>query len=423
MKVLLVNWSWYPTGGDWTYIDNLKTLYEKNGYEVISLSTVNEKNVVTNSSAYFTNSPDYKSLNKNKNLYNGLKAVRNSVVSYDALRMISQILKDHDIKVAHLHNIHHYITPAIIWRLKRAGVKIIWSLHDYKIICPERTFISNGKICEKCITGTFQQCSLNKCKQNSLSASMLANVEASFYHKSGIYDKVDAYLCPSDFLKNKFREFGFNDAKLMVTNLCYDISLIDNFIFENEKSIVPLHRTFGEDYILYVGRIEDLKGIRTLIYAVKDSNIALKIVGTGAAEKELRELIQKENLNNIEFLGLRDKNSVFELTFNSKFVVCPSEWYENFPFSIIESFLFSKPVVGSRIGGIPELVIHGETGNLFEAGNIDDLREKLIELWNNEVLIKIMGAKARKHVYDIVNFDVHWGKLNSIINNITNNGN
>ena len=155
MKVLLVNWSWYPTGGDWTYINNLKTLYEKNGYEVISLSTLNEKNVDTDSSAYFTNSPDYKSLNKNKNLYNGLKAVKNSVVSFDALKTISQILEDHDIKVAHLHNIHHYITPAIIWRLKRAGVKIIWSLHDYKIICPERTFVSNGKICEKCITGYF----------------------------------------------------------------------------------------------------------------------------------------------------------------------------------------------------------------------------------------------------------------------------
>ena len=423
MKVLLVNWSWYPTGGDWTYIDNLKTLYEKNGYEVISLSTLNEKNVDTDSSAYFTSSPDYKLLNNNKSLYNGLKAVRNSVVSYDALKTVSQILKDHDIKVAHLHNIHHYITPAIIWRLKRAGVKIIWSLHDYKIICPERTFTSNGKICEKCITGNFQQCSLNRCKRNSLSASMLANAEASFYHKSGIYDKVDAYLCPSAFLKSKFREFGFNEAKLQVTNLCYDISLIDNFISENEKSIVPLRRSLEEDYILYVGRIVDIKGIKTLIYAVKDTNIVLKIVGTGPDEKELRELVHRENLNNIEFLGFRDKNSVFELTLNSRFVVCPSEWYENFPFSIIESFLFSKPVVGSRIGGIPELIIHGETGNLFEAGNIDDLRGKLTELWNNEVLTKIMGAKARKHVYDIVNFDVHWGRLNSIINNIISNGN
>ena len=103
-------------------------------------------------------------------------------------------------------------------------------------------------------------------------------------------------------------------------------------------------------------------------------------------------MVHRENLNNIEFLGFRDKNSVFELTLNSRFVVCPSEWYENFPFSIIESFLFSKPVVGSRIGGIPELIIHGETGNLFEPGNIDDLRGKLTELWNNDVLAKNNGC-------------------------------
>ena len=423
VKILLVNWSWYPTGGDWTYINNLQTLYEKNGYEVIALSTLNEKNVEVKSPAYFIKSPNYKLLNKNKNLYNGLKAVKNSVVSFEALNAISQILENHDIKIAHLHNIHHYITPAIIWKLKKAGVKIIWSLHDYKIICPESSFISNGKICEKCMTGNFYQCSLNKCKKNSLPASMLASSEAYFYHKSGIYNKVDAYLCPSVFLKKKFKQFGFSDTKLHVTNLCYDVSIIDNFIKENKKTAVSLRKTTGnEDYILYVGRIEDIKGIRTLIKAVENTDLKLKIVGSGAAEDELKEMVKKKNIHNIEFLGYQNKQSVFALTFKSRFVVCPSEWYENFPFSIIESFLFSKPVIGSNIGGIPELIIHGETGYLFRAGDADDLREKLMALWNNENLITIMGSKARNYIYDIVNFDSHWSKLNSILKNIMHNG-
>lgn len=424
MKILLINWSWYATGGDWTYVNNLKTLYEKNGYEVIPLSTRNEKNFKTTSPAYFINSPDYKFLNKNKNVINGLKAIKNSVVSFEALKTIDEILESHDIKIAHLHNIHHYITPAIIWKLKKAGVKIIWSLHDYKIICPESSFISNGKICEKCMTGNFYQCAFNKCKKNSLPASILASTEAYFYHKTGIYDKVDAYLCPSVFLKNKFKQFGFSDTKLHVTNLCYDISLIDNFINGNKKTIVSLNDGTGkEEYILYVGRIEDIKGIKTLINAVKDSTLKLKIAGSGNSLPELAELVRRENINNIEFLGFQDKLSVFELTLNSKFVVCPSEWYENFPFSIIESFLFSKPVIGSKIGGIPELVVDGETGYLFEPRNINDLREKLTSLWNNKTLINEMGAKARKYIYNIVNFDTHWSKLNSIINNITINDN
>ena len=173
MKILVVNWSWYPTGGDWTYISNVQKLYEKHGHEIIPFSTINEKNVATTPPAYFINSPDYKQLNKKKNLFNGLKVVKNSIVSFEALKKMDQVLAENDIKIAHLHNIHHYITPAIIWKLKKAGVKVIWSLHDYKIICPESLFISNGKICEKCIKGSFFHCALNKCKKNSLSASIL----------------------------------------------------------------------------------------------------------------------------------------------------------------------------------------------------------------------------------------------------------
>jgi len=420
MKILLVNWSWYPTGGDWTYVDNVRALYEMHGHEVIPLSTINEKNVPVKQPAYFVNSPDYKQLNKNKSLLNSYKAVRSSIVSSDALKKVEQALAENDIQIAHLHNIHHYITPAIIWKLKKAGVKIIWSLHDYKIICPESLFISNGKICEKCIGGNFFHCTINKCKKNSLPASMLASADAYFYHKSGIYKKVDAYLCPSNFLKNKFSSFGFSDSRLHVSNLCYNIPLIDNFIKEYDNIATTGKQ---ERYILYVGRIENIKGIRTLIYAVKGSGIKLKIAVTGAADEELRAFVKVEQLNNIEFLGFQNKQSVFELTHHSEFVVCPSEWYENFPFSVIESFLFSKPVVGSNIGGIPELVKHGETGYLFEPGNVNDLREKLIALWNDDFTAKEMGKKARTHVYGIVNFETHWTKLNFVINSIINNGN
>lgn len=421
MKILLVNWSWYPTGGDWTYISNVQKLYEQHGHEIIPFSTVNEKNIQTLPPAYFVKSPDYKLLNKNKNFFNGLKVVKNSIVSFEALKKMDEALAANDIKVAHLHNIHHYITPAIIWKLKKAGVKIIWSLHDYKIICPEGLFISNGKICEKCITGNFFHCSLNKCKKNSLSASVLASVEAYFYHKSGIYHKVDAYLCPSEFLKNKFRQSGFNDAKLYVSNLCYDIPYIDEFIKGYNNTGAGL--TPNDDYILYVGRLEDIKGIKTLVKAVKGTGIQLKIVGAGAAEGELKGLVEKEQVTNIQFLGFKDKPAVFELTLNARFVICPSECYENFPFSVIETFLFSRPVIGSKIGGIPELVIHGETGFLFEPGNVADLQEKMVSLWNNKALADEMGAKARKHVYGLVNFETHWSKINSIINNITTNGN
>ena len=418
MKVLLVNWSWYPTGGDWTYINNLKTLYEMHGYEIVALSTFNEKNTKTDYPAYFIDSPDYKQLNQQRNLASALKAIKNSIVSSKALKKVDLILAEHDIQIAHLHNIHHYITPAIISRLKKASVKVMWSLHDYQIICPQSLFISNGRICEKCMPAKFYQCTLNRCKRNSRAASLLASVEAYFYHKNHVYEKVDAYLCPSEFLKTKFSQFGFPDSKLHVTNLCYNISLVDGFINSYSRDLKPA--VSNEEFILYVGRVENVKGIKTLMKAIKHTPLQLKVVGTGEAMVSLKELVKEENYDNVQFLGFQDKNSVFELIFRSRFVVCPSEWYENFPFSIIESFLFSKPVIASNIGGIPELVVDGKTGYLFAYGNAEELRDKLLRLWNDKDLTTRMGDNARKHVYDIVNFDTHWTKLNSIINTISN---
>lgn len=404
MKIFIVNWSWYPTGGDWTYIENLKKLYELNGYEVIPFSTINLKNEISGYDEYFVKSYDYKELNKNKNISNGLKVLRTSVISRDALNKIDLFFNKYsDVKIAHLHNIHHYITPAIIKKLHDRGIKIIWTLHDFKIVCPENSFISNGKLCEKCITGNFYYCALNRCKKKSFLASSLASLEAYYYHSQSTYKLVDWYLCPSAFLKKKFLQFGFNESNLIVANSCYDISIIDRYIENNSSDF--LHKKY-EKFVLFIGRLEEIKGVRTLIEAVIDTEIILKIVGAGMEEQGLRKLAK--NYNNIEFLGYKSKEEVFELTMKASFVVCPSICYENLPFSVIESFLFSKPVVGSEIGGIPELVIDGTTGLLFEAGNAAHLCEKMNHLWRNEDIVAEMGKAAREHAYNMVNYTTHW---------------
>lgn len=412
MKILLVNWSWYPSGGDWTYIENIHKLYESKGFEIIPFSTHNKKNIPTAYSGYFVDTYDFKELNKRKTISNGIKALRTSVISKDALNKLDVLLKEHDIKIAHLNNIHHYITPAIIEKLHSKGIKIIWTLHDFKIICPENSFNSNGMLCEKCITGNFYHCAINLCKKKSFLASSLASFEAYYYHKKHTYDLVDYFLCPSEFLLKKFVHFGFNQSRMVVVNSCYDIALIDNFI----GNAVINKNVKNEKYALYIGRLEDIKGVQTLIEAVKDTNIKLKIVGSGVAGNEFRKMAMGHD--NIEFLGFKSKLEVFELTMNSLFVVCPSICYENLPFSVIESFLFSKPVVGSEIGGIPELVINGKTGLLFEAGNAAHMCEKMNYLWKNEDIAKQLGKSARKHAFDMVNFNAHWDKLQSIISKL-----
>ncbi len=412
MKILLVNWSWYPTGGDWTYVENLHKLYESNGHEVIPFSTHNKKNVFSPYSKNFVKAYDFKELNKHKTINNGIRALKTSVVSSDALYKLDRLLNEHDIKVAHLHNIHHYITPAIIKILHKKGIKILWTLHDYKIICPENSFISNGKLCEKCMDGSFFHCAFNKCKKNSILASALASFEAYYYHKTKTYDMVDHFLCPSSFILEKFKQFGFNNNKLFLSNLCYDIQLIDSFLELNSN----IRTSQGEDkFIFYVGRLEDIKGVKTLIMAVKNTSIKLKIAGIGNAEEEIHTMVKNESISNVELLGLINKNEVFELTQKAVFAVCPSEWYENFPFSISETFLFSKPVVGAAIGGIPELVMNNQTGLLFEPGNIEELKVKLLQLWNDEQLVSLMGKNARVHAHDLYNFENHWNKINTLL--------
>jgi glycosyltransferase involved in cell wall biosynthesis len=414
MKIVFINWSWYATGGDWTYIENLKKLYELNCHEVIPFSTQNIKNVHSDYNHYFVKAYDFKELNKRKNFSNGIKVLRTSIISRDAVTKFDDFFNDHsDIKIAHLHNIHHYITPVIVEQLHKRNIKIIWTLHDYKIICPENSFISNGKLCEKCITGDFYHCAVNLCKKKSFLASSLASFEAYYYHKKKTYNLVDFYLCPSEFLLKKFVQFGFSESKFCVAHSCYDIGIIDDFIIENTTDYLQVPK---KKYVLYVGRLEEIKGVHTLIEAIADTGMQLRIVGAGTEEGKLKAMAK--DCSNIEFLGFKNKAEVFALTKDALFVVCPSICYENLPFSVVESFLFSKPVIGAEIGGIPELVIDGKTGLLFEPGNAAHLCEKMNYLWNNENVVAELGAAARQHAWNMVNFTTHWKKLQAVLDTL-----
>jgi glycosyltransferase involved in cell wall biosynthesis len=415
MKVLFATWTWKPIGGDYTYIENLKGLYEKNGYEVIKFSTYLNDSILKEDEKYFVKAYDYKKLNASKGFLSGIHALKNSIISFEAVRNLEKLLDDHKIDFAHFHLIHHWLTPAIIHSLKKRSIPVIWSLHDYKIICPEGGLYSNGKVCEKCISGSFLNCMINRCKKKSILASTLATLDAYVYKLSGYYNYVHAYLCPSQFLLNKFLSAGFNESKMKLTNLCFDISLIDEHIrrentLETDKS--------KEKFILYFGRIEEIKGIRTLIKAIDGTPIHIKLAGTGPLLEELKAYVKDRNIHNIEFLGFKQKEDLFKLTRESLFVVCPSECYDIFPFSVIEAFLLSKPVIGSNIGGIPEMVIDGQTGYLHEPGNENELREKMLWLWNNPDLADEMGLNARKKAYNTVNFERHWQILENIIKSL-----
>jgi glycosyltransferase involved in cell wall biosynthesis len=412
LNILIANWTWYPSGGDWTYIENLCKFYESYGHTVIPFSMENERNFSSPYTEYFIKNINYRELNKNKTLFSGLKAVKNSIYSTEAKSKLRLLLEKYHIDIVHLNNIHHYLTPAsIIPEIKKKKIPIIWTLHDYVILCPNTTFISNEKVCEKCKGGKYYQCIVNKCKKQSLSASFVAALESYANDSSNPYQYVDYFICPSEFIRKKFEAFGFDNRKLrQVYNLFDTESISGQYEVPSNKSERP--------YIIYVGNILKVKGIFTLVKAVAGLELDLKVIGSGEHFDELKQLVDSNHMKNVELLGKKPKEEVFRFVQHALFVVVPSEWYENLPYSLVEALLLAKPVLGADIGGIPELVIDDVTGQLFQPANTADLRLKIQMMISDKDKLIQMGKDAKEHALSLVNYDTFARNLSPIFESL-----
>ena len=407
MNILVVNWAWYPTGGDWTYVENVVNIYQQKGHNVIPFSMKDERNLPTPYADYFIENIDYKKVNKSS-LSDGFKVVMKSIYSHEAQHNLAKLLQDVKIDFAHINVIHHYITPTILKILKQKNIPIIWTLHEYTPICPDSIFVSHGEICERCYGGKFYNCITHSCKKGSYLASTVAALENYVHKYLNYYAYVDHYVCPSVFQYEKYKQFNFFNEKLVQLYHGYDYSDI-----EKAKSI-PKHNE--ESYIVFVGRLEKIKGPQTLLRAMQSNpGIKLKIVGTGLQEDELKTFKEHHNLTNVTFLGKKSKQEVLQIVNGAEFLICPSECYEVLGFTVVEAMALSKPVIGAAIGGIPEMVINNYTGLLFDPGNVDQLAHRIKLLYTDKQLIETMGNNAYQHISQLINNDKHFKGLQKLI--------
>lgn len=411
MNILVANWTWYPSGGDWTYVDHVTQLYTEKGHTVIPFSMKDERNFASPWSGYFIENIDYKKINK-KSLSAGLKVVKKSIYSTEARHNLEKLLDEVKIDLAHINVIHHYITPIILKTLKDRGIPIIWTLHEYTPICPESTFLSNGKICEQCFGGAFYHCITNKCKKGSLPASIVAAAENYVHSYLNYYQYVDYYLCPSVFVYEKFKSFNFFPEKL--------VQLYHGYNYEEVDAVSAAYQPASEQkYIVFAGRLEKIKGAHTVIAAMKNNpDIQLKLIGTGTQEQELKDLTAAQGLKNITFLGKQSKKHTLEIISRAEFLICPSEWYEVLGFTAVEAMALGKPVIGAAIGAIPEMVITGETGLLFEPGNAAELSEKINTLYHDQTALRQMGLNAKSHIHNLINTEKHFAGLKRLISTL-----
>ena len=384
MNILLANWTWYPSGGDWTYVDSICKLYESKGHKIIPFSVHNEKNFLTPYDKYFIKGIDYKELYKKISLKSAIEASIKSIYSIEAKKKLKLLLQENKVDIAQLNNITSYQTPSIIPVLNKAKIPIVWRILDYRLICPNSTFLSNDKTCEACFKHKYYNCVIKKCKKNSLLASSLLAIESYAYYLLPFYKKVDMFLFQSEFSRDMFVKFGFDKRKTHIIENPYDFNNIEpNFQ--------------GKNYILYFGRLSKEKGIHTLLKAMKTlPEIELKIVGDGPDFKDYVNYVNEQSLSNVSFLGPKWDNELAPIIKDCEIVIVPSEWYEASPYVVLQAFSFGKPVVASNLGGLKDMIVKDENGLLFEPGNENSLAQTIHDLFQQKNLIQKMGARARQ---------------------------
>lgn len=360
MKILLINKFLYHKGGAETYVFKLGKILEERGHQVQYFGLENDKNIVGNNLGEYVSHLDF-----NTGIRNNLTAPFRMIYSFEARKKISKILYDFEPDVVHLNNIHFHLTPSIIieinnYRCKTGrNVKIVYTAHDYQLICPSHgLFNTEIKVCEKCLGGNYLNCVKTKCVKNSRLKSLLATIDAYVWKWSKAYGYIDKIICPSEFMKHKLDvQKRFSDKTVVIYNF-----VETERDFDIKKS----------DYVLEFGHLSRDKGTNTLLeVAKKMPETRFLFAGYGNAVEDIK------GIANAEYLGFKTGNELKELIKQAMCSVYPSEWYENCPFSVIESQIYLTPVIGSNMGGIPELIRDRETGLLFEAGNIEDLEEKL----------------------------------------------
>lgn len=384
MKILLVNKFLFPKGGAETYVLKIGKELEKMGHEVQFFGMDDENRIVGNAVGKYISKMDFHT-KKIERFFYPFKII----YSLEARIKIKDVLLDFKPDVVHLNNFNFQITPSILYEIKRIEkilgkkIKVVYTAHDSQLICPNHLmYISHKRtVCEKCLGGKFVNCTKKKCIHNSRIKSILGSIEGYLYYWLKTYKLIDLIICPSDFLNQKLRT---NSLLVQKTITLHNFIDTDTMLCKNK-----------EDYIIYFGRYSYEKGIELLLEICRRlPDIPFVFAGSGPLEDQVNNI---ENIRNVGFLtGERLRDTISK----ARISIFPSVCYENCPFSVIESQMYGTPLIAANIGGVPEIIKDGETADLFESGNADDLQEKILKLWNDRERLEKYTKNCREMKYD-----------------------
>ena len=396
MQVLLANKFLFEKGGAEKSLFETARLLEAHGHQTRYFAMQHARNRPCADARHFVSEVDY----EDSSLRMRLKAGARMLSSLEAARKLGGLLDGARIDIAHLNNIYHQLSPSILRTLHRRGVPMVMSLRDYKVVCGSYQMLAQDRPCEACRGGKHLQATLRRCVKDSLAASVLTTVEMTLHHRIlDLYGLVDLFISPSAFLKDKVREMGFPGEVVHLPNFVGGLA-----------EVAPQYGS-ARPRLVYSGRLGREKGLATLMRAAKGLPLRLEIIGEGPMREPLEALARQESIGNVEFTGYLSGALLQDHVRAATAVVVPSQWYENNPRSVIEAFALGKPVIGARIGGIPELVRHGDTGLTFTPGDVQALRGCIDEMLAQPARAVDMGRRGRHLVETELSPERHYAGL------------
>lgn len=374
MKILIQNLFFNNQGGTETISIATYKLLKKMGHDVFFFSTnrpvLNEENYEYNK--FFHNDIySFKGYLKNPLKY---------YWNYEAKQKFEELIKEVKPDLIHFN---YFISPELLYVCKKKNIPSVITFHMMPQCCPAMDFLyQNKELCKnfQCKNGNYWHCILNKCGNGSLERSIRKAILSYIFNKTNAYSDIKYFICPSKALRDCVKLSNITKDKNKIIT-------INNFLSNEELETIPNYSNKG--YFLYLGRLSKEKGVHYLLEAIKDlpREIKLKIVGTGPEENKLKQFTQGNNLDNVEFVGFKNREEIKEYYQNCIATILPCNCFENFPTTNMESFINGKPVIASNIGGIPEQVEHNKTGLLFEPANIEQLKECILTYLNNPELV------------------------------------
>ena len=409
MRICLVNTFHYRRGGDCTYTFDLADLLRCKGHDVVHFAMKHQENVDSEYGEFFADHVDFGEAFRSRNPINRVRAFTRSLYSREARQKFGRLLDKTRPDVVHLQNFRRHLTFSVVGAAKERGLPVVFTAHDYDPICPNTLLQAKVRICTACNGRYFHKAALVRCKEDSLAGSLAIALEGTFTRFRKYYDLIDVIITPSAFARDRLVDCGFHPRKVRV---------VHNFI--DTASYEP---RYGGEGVIYFGRLVVEKGLDGLVRVAEGlPDVRFMLAGDGPERGRLEALAEelgvKCDSGNVEFLGYVDRSRLHRIVSATMCVAMPSIWYENFPYAVLEAFALGKPVVASNIGGMPEMIVHGETGLLVEPGSVRDLEGAIGYLLENPDRASKMGRKARLRVEREFDGEIHYERIMEIYDSL-----